>query len=270
MLFVAHSSQLQGRVQLDVGGARFFTSRATLSAKPGFFRALCEGFSSIELDQDGCVFIDRDATSFRYVLLFLQNQAIALDALTKSELETLELDADFYELEELCDEICAFNAPAPITEVSCQFCGTGNRLGTQSCSKCGRQLVAEKAEDVMRRRVTRKQGRAHASFGEDELHGVSSVKDEPHFVQSVLQSQLALIEKEIEAARSAVEEQRANFVREKGSFTRLQGKISSAVCNEKIKLQLMNANVRFCTSIKTLTSKPGSFFASKFGSVDRW
>jgi hypothetical protein len=37
------------------------------------------------------------------VLLFLQGQAIAWDTLSKSELETLALDAEYYELEELVD-----------------------------------------------------------------------------------------------------------------------------------------------------------------------
>lgn len=61
--------KLQGRIQLDVGGIRFFTSQATLTAKRGFFRALCDGFAEVTRDGDGCIFIDRDGGAFRYVLL---------------------------------------------------------------------------------------------------------------------------------------------------------------------------------------------------------
>jgi hypothetical protein len=67
-----------------------------------------------------------------------------------------------------------------------------------------------------------------------------------------------------------LKERRAELEKEKANFARLREKLLSCVCGEKIKLQLMNANVRFCTTIRTLTSKPGSFFAAKFGSADRW
>lgn len=84
-------------MHLDAGGTRFFTSRATLSAMPGFFRALCDGFAPVEVDGDKCIVIDRDGTAFRHVLLHLQGQ-VPLDALSPGELELLELDARFYEL----------------------------------------------------------------------------------------------------------------------------------------------------------------------------
>lgn len=72
------------------------------------------------------------------------------------------------------------------------------------------------------------------------------------------------------ALDSALHVRKAELRREQESFQRLRSKIQGTVIAEKITLQLMNANVRFCTSIKTLTFKPGTFFAAKFGNPDRW
>lgn len=53
-------------IRLDVGGSKFNTTRACLSSQPGFFRVLCEGYVPVELDSEGCIFIDRNGSVFRF------------------------------------------------------------------------------------------------------------------------------------------------------------------------------------------------------------
>lgn len=252
--------KLQGRIQLDVGGIRFFTSQATLTGKRGFFRALCDGFAEVTRDGDGCIFIDRDGGAFRYVLLHLQNQAFDFSSLSKSDLELLKLDADFYELEELKNGLSEDlpNTPADASvPVVCPNCQQ-SVLDSQQCMSCRyRSCPAAFVAGNRRRQVS-------ALASEPQTHVQSPA------VVSDFQRQLSSIESAMDDVKAALMKKRAEFLDEKGSFLRLQKKITDVVCGEKIKLQLMTANVTFCTTIRTLTSKPNSFFAAKFGSTDRW
>ena len=60
------------RVLLDVGGALFKTSRATLTAVPGsMLEAMFSGRHTIVAGEDGLVFIDRDGEHFGLTLNFL-------------------------------------------------------------------------------------------------------------------------------------------------------------------------------------------------------
>ena len=62
---------------------------------------MCEGVGSVQLDAEGCLFIDRCPDSFRFVLDHLNGNPLHMDAMTRSEREMLALDAEFYELDEL-------------------------------------------------------------------------------------------------------------------------------------------------------------------------
>jgi hypothetical protein len=253
--------KLQGRIQLDVGGIRFFTSQATLTAKRGFFRALCDGFAEVTRDCDGCIFIDRDGGAFRYVLLHLQNQAFDFSSVSKGDLELLKLDADFYELDELKDGLSEdlpdipADASVPVVCPSCQR----NGFDSQRCMSCGYQNGPSAVVTGYRRR------HVSALASEPQTKHVQSPA-----VVTDFQRQLASIESAIDDVKAALMKKRAELLDEKGSFLRLQKKIMDVVCGEKIKLQLMTASVTFCTTIRTLTSKPNSFFAAKFRSTDRW
>jgi hypothetical protein len=56
---------------------------------------------AVQLDAEGCLFIDRCPDSFRFVLDHLNGNPLHMDTMTRSEREMLALDAEFYELDEL-------------------------------------------------------------------------------------------------------------------------------------------------------------------------
>lgn len=93
---------LKGKVKLDVGGKKFFTTRAVLDAKKGFFRAVCEGVGAVEKDQEGCIFIDRSPAVFKHILNHMSNQPLPAE-LSEGDLEMLLIECEFYELEELSE-----------------------------------------------------------------------------------------------------------------------------------------------------------------------
>ena len=58
----------QGRVKLDVGGHVFTTSLLTLTREgDSMLAAMFSGRHELLKEDDGCVFIDRDGTHFRWV-----------------------------------------------------------------------------------------------------------------------------------------------------------------------------------------------------------
>lgn len=87
-----------------------------------------------QLDQDGCLFIDRDPTAFRYVLNHLQNQLPSLTERSAAELETLTA---FYELAELAEIISSLEL------CPCSGCGVENDMTTTTgrCENCKTRLM---------------------------------------------------------------------------------------------------------------------------------
>ena len=92
-------------VTLNVGGHIYTTTRATLLRYPDSMlgRMFASDLNSAK-DHNGHVIIDRDGTLFRYVLNFLRSDRLVLPA-DFTELDMLELEADFYQLTELTDAV---------------------------------------------------------------------------------------------------------------------------------------------------------------------
>lgn len=63
------------KIQLNVGGQIFVTSRSTLTAHNGsFFEAMFSRRWNTRPEEDGCYFIDRDPCVFGHVLNYLRGQ----------------------------------------------------------------------------------------------------------------------------------------------------------------------------------------------------
>lgn len=105
-----------GKIKIDVGGKKFFTTMPVLSAKEGFFRALAEGVGNVQKDSEGCLFLDRSPFVFRYILNHLSDQPVLFDQLTQRERNMLRLESEFYELNELQELVGKKNDPEPAEE----------------------------------------------------------------------------------------------------------------------------------------------------------
>lgn len=114
-------------IELDVGGTRFKTSRATLvRCRGSFLESMFSGRHKIDACADGSYFIDRDPTHFRIVLNFLRT-GVAItpeDPVARAEAAA---EADFYILPTLHR---ALTAPAPDLTVL---------LGPETFSTCDRR-----------------------------------------------------------------------------------------------------------------------------------
>lgn len=63
--------KIKSKVKLDVGGTHYSTSRTTLTSVHGsMLEAMFSGRYTLEEDEDGCTFIDRDGETFKHVLEF--------------------------------------------------------------------------------------------------------------------------------------------------------------------------------------------------------
>ncbi|ELR14880.1 K+ channel tetramerization subfamily protein [Acanthamoeba castellanii str. Neff] len=90
------------KVKLNVGGTYFQTSLTTLTQVPSMFSAMFSGKYRMEADEDGCYFIDRDPTHFRYVLNFLRDSRIEVPVEgSKALVRELLAEAEFYQVEGL-------------------------------------------------------------------------------------------------------------------------------------------------------------------------
>lgn len=90
------------RVKLNVGGTHFQTSLSTLTQVPSMFSAMFSGKYRMDADEDGCYFIDRDPTHFRYVLNFLRDSRIEVPAEGAQTLvRELLTEAEFYQVDGL-------------------------------------------------------------------------------------------------------------------------------------------------------------------------
>ena len=97
-------------VKLNVGGVIYYTSSDTLSSCEGYLNILMKNSKNIQqiisnsIDENGCIFIDRNGTLFKYILDFLRNMKLS-NCLTKNELIDLKIEADFYMISELINYI---------------------------------------------------------------------------------------------------------------------------------------------------------------------
>lgn len=98
------TTQLKGRIKLDVGGTIFTTSLPVLTSIKGtYFDAMFSGRWELQKEEDGTIFIDRDPFVFRYILNFLRGDEPLINLLTPMEKEMLKRDADFYQINQLVD-----------------------------------------------------------------------------------------------------------------------------------------------------------------------
>ncbi|KAL5010201.1 hypothetical protein ScPMuIL_012506 [Solemya velum] len=98
----------KGRVRLDVGGNVYTTSRLTLTRdSESMLAAMFSGRHEVVTEKDGTVFIDRDGTHFRYILNYLRDGGLSVDALPRNRqiLRELRNEAVFYQLHSLIQQI---------------------------------------------------------------------------------------------------------------------------------------------------------------------
>merc|ERR1719242_2127755 len=94
-------------VNLNVGGAKFATTKSTLQ-KSGYFKALLSGKFGDKL-QDGSYFIDKNGEYFKYLLEYMRSGYVAIPSAYAS---ILQLEARFYQINlNLKEIIQRINAP---------------------------------------------------------------------------------------------------------------------------------------------------------------
>ena len=95
-----HNAQ-RSRVELDIGGTRYVTSRSTLRSRPGsMLDALFSGRHAVIEEEDGSVFIDRDGSTFGHVLAYLRDGVVAAGCEDDARLlGRLKRDFDYYCIE---------------------------------------------------------------------------------------------------------------------------------------------------------------------------
>jgi len=92
-------------VYLDVGGTKFSTSLSTLLKYPNSMLGLMfSGRLTSTTDKEGNYFIDADGEMFVYILNFLRRNQLCLPE-DFQEHERLLLEAEFFQIEPLVDEI---------------------------------------------------------------------------------------------------------------------------------------------------------------------
>lgn len=86
----------------------FTTSVLTLTRESdSMLAAMFSGRHEIISEPDGCVFIDRDGTHFRYVLNYLRDGGVNMDCLPRNRqfLRELRKEAIYYQLHGLVHQI---------------------------------------------------------------------------------------------------------------------------------------------------------------------
>lgn len=99
-----HVDLKESVVTLNVGGHKFTTTLSTLRKYPEtMLGAMFSGRHSLIMDADGCYFIDRDGTHFRYILNLLRsaNTHNVVLELPLSVQEELKCECDYYGLYDL-------------------------------------------------------------------------------------------------------------------------------------------------------------------------
>ena len=92
-------------VGLNVGGTKYLTTKSTLRKYPrSFLGAMFTGDILLSKDENGYYFIDRCGHIFHYILQFLRCGKLVLPE-NFNESELLQLEADFYQIEDLISAI---------------------------------------------------------------------------------------------------------------------------------------------------------------------
>ena len=115
-------------VHLNVGGQRFSTSKRTLLSVQGeetFFTSLLSGRISSNVDENGCLFIDRDPTLFRLILNYLRTHQLHLliEESNASQLSALVHEAKFYGIAPLAKQLSMCKDVGKSSCGNILFCG---------------------------------------------------------------------------------------------------------------------------------------------------
>lgn len=89
------------RFVLDVGGIFYCTTRHTLSQSPKLQPL-------VEVSKGDDLFIDRDGSSFLFILNYLRTGLMYQEIYDKTHLAFLSSEADFYELDELATKLRSY------------------------------------------------------------------------------------------------------------------------------------------------------------------
>jgi hypothetical protein len=89
------------KIKLDVGGKAFTTSITTLTSKPeSMLAAMFSGRFSLEKDEDGSFFIDRNGKNFELILDWLRDESIP-SFKEEAEKEKFLKDCQYFQLNDL-------------------------------------------------------------------------------------------------------------------------------------------------------------------------
>ena len=91
----------ESRVKLDIGGHLYMTSTFTLTRdQDSMLAAMFSGRHSVQREEDGSYFIDRDGTHFRYILNYLRDGGFRNDTQPSDVTIVRELltEAEYYQL----------------------------------------------------------------------------------------------------------------------------------------------------------------------------
>ncbi|KAL4225550.1 BTB/POZ domain-containing protein kctd1 [Mactra antiquata] len=108
-------------VKLNVGGKIYTTTKSTLCKYPqSMLGAMFNDCMSNHLDENGCVFIDRDGQLFKYILNFMRSSRLGLPSDFK-DLDQLSVEADFYQITSLIELIDELRQPVPDPKVCIRY-----------------------------------------------------------------------------------------------------------------------------------------------------
>ena len=155
---IAKTHAFEPMVTLNIGGQIFTTATATLTRFPdSMLGAMFSGRYTLTQDRNGAYCIDRDGTHFREILNFLRgsatsNQWLIAQRLSRTALEELKVEADFYGIKELmfypdvikstagCESMVAQGADK-LWYIQHPKCGNDPRL-VIVCDHCGHGWIS--------------------------------------------------------------------------------------------------------------------------------
>jgi hypothetical protein len=132
------ASETEEIICLNVGGVEYWTTRTTLSLVPSTFLAsLASNQVPISRDDRGRIFIDRDGHLFRNVLNYMRNGCLAFtEEPSQSMLEALQVEADFYALDDMKRDVGRLVAKEALRRES-HFLFNAAKQPAQACGEAG-------------------------------------------------------------------------------------------------------------------------------------
>jgi len=108
----AKITPLPKNIRLDIGGTIFEVPLEVLqNNKSGFFSTMFSGKFPLQEQEDHSYFLDRDPTSFTYVLRVLTGQELNISQLSPMDMDLLKQDAEFYQIAELKERFAKKDEP---------------------------------------------------------------------------------------------------------------------------------------------------------------